>query len=423
MPSKTHKDDWVESLRVYMRDSFGKNWQIREDNGRTRLGVRFADGSRKYKNLPYLWQRRYVKEITHFVEAVHYLHIKKGVPFMEAFDRTKKRAPEPKALPQIGVSKEEILEAWDKWGEWKIKTDGTIDQKTWDRGYIKTRRVLAKCSDFEDAHRLLVNVGKFHAPGIRTRVENIERTAAFLRWAISEQGEYLLEKDIYNPPPKNNLGSYKGKKSREYQEETSDPTNPIEDEDIFKLLETLEPSHPNMKRKKRESARGWGYCLMLMTVYGLRPIETRFLELRKQGGKTKVWCTYCKRSVGLGKPRELFAIHEELEEKWNLRQRIKKGEKLPEAKDGVGEGLKNYFKSNDFWTKLKEEKDLVFYSFRHRWAYLSHVEYFMSVGESAEFMGHKPETHISSYSEFIKGVRLDDAGERARRRRKKDQEN
>ena len=66
-----------------MRDSFGKNWQIREDNGRTRLGVRFADGSRKYKNLPYLWQRRYVKEITHFVEAVHYLHIKKGVPFME----------------------------------------------------------------------------------------------------------------------------------------------------------------------------------------------------------------------------------------------------------------------------------------------------------------------------------------------------
>ena len=110
-----------------------------------------------------------------------------------------------------------------------------------------------------------------------------------------------------------------------------------------------------MKGKKRESARGWGYCLRLMTVYGLRPIETRNLELRKQNGKTKVWCTYCKRSVGLGKPRELFAIHEELEEKWNLRQRIKNGEKLPEAKDGVGEGLKNYFKSNDFWTKLKEE--------------------------------------------------------------------
>ena len=177
-----------------------------------------------------------------------------------------------------------------------------------------------------------------------------------------------------------------------------------------------------MKGKKRESARGWGYCLRLMTVYGLRPIETRNLELRKQNGKTKVWGTYCKRSVGLGKPRELFAIHEELEEKWNLRQRIKNGEKLPEANDGVGEGLKNYFKSNDFWTKLKEEKDLVFYSFRHRWAYLSHVEYFMSVGESSEFMGHKPETHLSSYSEFIKGVRLDDAGERARRRRKKDQE-
>ena len=159
-----------------------------------------------------------------------------------------------------------------------------------------------------------------------------------------------------------------------------------------------------------------------MTVYGLRPIETRNLELRKQNGKTKVWCTYCKRSVGLGVPRELFPIHEELEEEWNLIERIGNGETLPKAKEGVGEGLKNYFKNNDYWLEIKEKHDLVFYSFRHRWATLSHSDYFMSVEESSQFMGHKPETHMTNYSHILKGQKLEDVSERAKKRRRREKE-
>ena len=98
-----------------MRDSFGKNWQIREDNGRTRLGVRFADGSRKYKNLPYLWQRRYVKEITHFVDAVYYLHIKKGVPFMDCLLYTSDAADDASSVDLGGrrIIKKKFFQAED----------------------------------------------------------------------------------------------------------------------------------------------------------------------------------------------------------------------------------------------------------------------------------------------------------------------
>ena len=421
MPAKKEQETWVDALRVFMRDEFGKNWTIVEDKGRARMGVRFSDGTRKYKYLPYEWKRKNANEIRHFIEAIYFSHIKKKVPFEEAFQRAKNHAPKPKEGPRRGVSKDQILEAWEKWGEFKLKIDGTIEQSTWDRGFIKTKRVLMKCTDFEDAHGLLTNVSKFHDPGIRTRVENVERVASFLRWACSDLGKNLLDKDIYSPPPKNNLGDYKGKKSRKYQEETQQ-RNPIDDDLIFKLLETLEPSHPNMKGKKRESARGWGYCLRLMTVYGLRPIETRNLELRKQNGKTKVWCTYCKRSVGLGVPRELFPIHEELEEEWNLIERIGNGETLPKAKEGVGEGLKNYFKNNDYWLEIKEKHDLVFYSFRHRWATLSHSDYFMSVEESSQFMGHKPETHMTNYSHILKGQKLEDVSERAKKRRRREKE-
>ena len=55
MPKLTQTEDWVESLRVFIRDTLGnKNWQIRKgEREKVRLGIRFDDGSRSYKYLPY----------------------------------------------------------------------------------------------------------------------------------------------------------------------------------------------------------------------------------------------------------------------------------------------------------------------------------------------------------------------------------
>ena len=47
MPTKKPQEDWVESLRVFIRDTLGnKNWQIIENKGKARLGIRFEDGTR-----------------------------------------------------------------------------------------------------------------------------------------------------------------------------------------------------------------------------------------------------------------------------------------------------------------------------------------------------------------------------------------
>ena len=81
VPKLTQTEDWVESLRVFIRDTLGnKNWQIRKgEREKVRLGIRFDDGSRSYKYLPYKWQRANANEIRHFIEAIHYLHIKKNI--------------------------------------------------------------------------------------------------------------------------------------------------------------------------------------------------------------------------------------------------------------------------------------------------------------------------------------------------------
>ena len=58
MPKRSHTEDWIEAIRVFIRDTLGnKNWQIIENKGKARLGIRFEDGTRTYKYLPYKWQR------------------------------------------------------------------------------------------------------------------------------------------------------------------------------------------------------------------------------------------------------------------------------------------------------------------------------------------------------------------------------
>ena len=81
MPKRSQTEDWVDAIRIFIRDTLGnKNWQIRENKGKGRLGIRFDDGIRTYKNIPHKWLRSNQNEIRDFIEAVQYLHIKKKVP-------------------------------------------------------------------------------------------------------------------------------------------------------------------------------------------------------------------------------------------------------------------------------------------------------------------------------------------------------
>ena len=58
MPKRSHIEDWIEVIRVFIRDTFGnKNWQIVKNKEKTMLGIRFEDGTRSCKYIPYKWQR------------------------------------------------------------------------------------------------------------------------------------------------------------------------------------------------------------------------------------------------------------------------------------------------------------------------------------------------------------------------------
>ena len=58
MPKLSQTEDWVGAIWVFIRDILGnKNWQIVKNKEKKMLGIRFEDGTRTYKYLPYQCQR------------------------------------------------------------------------------------------------------------------------------------------------------------------------------------------------------------------------------------------------------------------------------------------------------------------------------------------------------------------------------
>ena len=58
MPKRSHTEDWIEAIRVFIRDTLGnKNCQIVKNKEKIMLGIRFEDGTRTYKYIPYKWLR------------------------------------------------------------------------------------------------------------------------------------------------------------------------------------------------------------------------------------------------------------------------------------------------------------------------------------------------------------------------------
>ena len=55
MKARTESENWVQSLRTLIRDSLGTNWQIKPNKGKTKIRIRFDDGSRVEKMLGIDW--------------------------------------------------------------------------------------------------------------------------------------------------------------------------------------------------------------------------------------------------------------------------------------------------------------------------------------------------------------------------------
>ena len=434
VPSRKPVEDWIEAIRVFIRDTLGnKNWQIRESKGKVRLGIRFDDGTRRYWNVPYKWQRVNAKAIQKFIEEVHHLHITKGVPIEEAVERTKAQAPKDK-LPKAKTSEKKILDAWKKYQFYKVTQTGDVSEKTWRKEYGmmilnekngkeeakgKTFSQLVKVADSQDANSLLINIGKFSDAGGRMREQTIQHIRSFLEWAISKESGYLLDVEVFEPPAKANLKKYKGKKSKEAEAKSKDPTYPIEDDEINELIDYLDNPPEEKTDVWKARASEWSLAIKLIATYGLRPIEVKHLSVRKNGAEY-LWCSYVKKSgSGTTDPRRLRPLHPEWEKNWNLIKKIKNNSPLPNMKQGAGEALKNYLRFNPIWKRMKEDekKNIVGYSFRHAYAKRAHSEYLVPPNELIEWMGHEIESH-AKYGIYYDDQQLDDAYQRALARRK-----
>ncbi len=415
MKARSETEPWVSSLRTFIRDALGTSWQVKDKGGTTNLRIRLDDGTRIYRNLGLPWCKASAAGIRESVEEIHELVIHQKVSVEEAVERVKQtRSKTPRAARRPNPKL--LITAWESYENYKVKVSGDVSPKTWQIEYGKTFRRLKEVAA-ANANDLLIEIGKKYEPGSRSRQIRIQHTAAFLRWATSRASGHFLPADNWTPPPKNALGEYVGRKSAKKQQETSNPTVAIEDQDLLELINSLpiDLDKAEKKHRLRDRAMEWDLAIKLAIVYGLRPIEVSYdyLEIRKNG-KEYLFCTYCKKAGGgISKPRRLWALHPEWEEKWNLIQRIKQKDPLPRMKAGAGDAFKNYLRFNEVWKKLKAEQGVVPYSFRHSYSKRGHQIYKLSDTEMAAFMGHTVQVHNAAYAQWSSESMLESSMERA----------
>ena len=447
MKARSEAPDWIQSMRIFLRGEVGPNWQV-TTKGRKRacLGVRFDDGTRVFKNLPVLWERAQQAKIQELVLEVHELVVKKKICGLdEAIDRINKANTEvPSAADRANPML--LLAAWEKYEHYKVKQKGDVTQANWNREYggrpntkinpprpndkgktylrfkqiVKTatnaNELLIQIGDYEDKNKKPEPIKPLEA-GSRSRQIRVQHVAAFLRWATSKKSGYLLKPENWSAPPRNAIDDYVGVKSAKKKKETSNPTVAIEDDDLLALLGSLpiDIDKEEKRHRLRDRAMEWDFALKLAITYGLRPEEVRHEHLTiKKTDKEYMFCTYCKKSGGgITRPRRLWPIHPEWEEKWHLLERVKQRDPLPRMKAGAGDAFRNYLRFNEVWKKLKSDLGVVPYSFRHSYSKRAHQIYKLSDTEVAAFMGHSVPVHNSTYSQWSTESMLESSMERA----------
>ena len=431
MPTRRPTEDWVQGIRTYLRDNLSSNWQVIENKGKARLGIRFEDGTRTYKYLPYKWERANQEKIREFIKDVHRLHIQKKLPINEAFaqvqsSQSKPDEPRKQSDPQL------ILKAWEEFREFKVVTTGKVKPSNWKKEYqSKIEWRLREVADSSNARQLFTNIiklkntkGTIQPAGSHARKRTLETIQSFLTWATGSKSNYLLSEDFIPP---NDIGDYIGQKSAKLlsKEKTSKPT--LTDQEIDLILDAcrtealenqvLTRGGDGDNEAKRLNQQKWKFCIQLTVAYGLRPCEAsyKYLEVR---GKIKkyVYCTYIKRTGKGASPTGRLFDFEGREKGWNLIERLEKKEPLPDlvkanGKDDegnenvesiAGNSWKNFLRFNPGWKKLKEEyPNLVPYCFRHSYSRKAHMKYKLSVPEVAYLMRHSVDVHNRNYSQFV----------------------
>ena len=70
MPSRKHADSWILALRDQLKLSVGSAYRVGEQRGKTKLDVRFQNGTRQLKTLDIAWVPANSRKIQESVEKV-----------------------------------------------------------------------------------------------------------------------------------------------------------------------------------------------------------------------------------------------------------------------------------------------------------------------------------------------------------------
>ena len=396
MPTRFKADPWVIALRDMLKTSIGPAWRVMEQSGKTKIDVRFSDKTRSYATIPIPWQPARSRDIENAVVKIANI-VQGGRTLKEAVEAiygSNKKVPVAVQAPSAEILKN----CWESYGLNQVDKN-KIKQSTWETDYAKVFKriedVLDQCIDVET---LLDFAGDNLEAGSRGREIAVRTLAAWLRWAVDKN---YLDAQRWTPPAE------KSQKIKDFIGEKSGPRKegiPLYDDEILKIIEEIEKINTPASKK-------WAYVVKLISCYGLRPHEVQFLSVENIGGQKNVYCSYQKRSgAGITDKRELFGLHPEWEQQWDLIRLIETGEiALPKFSYGVAEALRKYLikpriEGDSYFKKLQKTRNVTPYSLRHAWAWRIHTNsrYSNKINTrvAASLMGHSHAVHLEYYGNW-----------------------
>ena len=399
-------ESWVKEFRYAIKTDIGSGWQVSNDRGNMRLLVGNKKEGFNSINLPFAWQKDQWLDAYEFIKfgAEAYLESNKKIPLKIAFKLTKQSSTE------ITLDWERALINYRKANSF------AIGEATWKKKHLPVLEGVMEYMNRtkhkpENAKTLYKKVLNEYKHGQYTQIAGWKwgtQMRRHMRISLTKFLNYCVrEEDFpsYWLPPELSIEE---RLSNNQVKTNKRIGYPLTDFQINRLVEAFPDN---------EQAQKWKFAVQLCAVFGLRPEELNHLVLRNS--KTELWCTYQKQNSRV-RERQLFGLEvldldgTVLDWSEGLIGRLAAGEKLPEIPKGQGgQNLGQYLRRRSVsgcWEVLCHEAqseglELTPYSFRHRYAYVSHTRPYKdgtmrSITQIAEAMGHDPDTHWRSYAKF-----------------------
>lgn len=395
MPQTNKKEEWVQHYKKQLKVFTGKKsgWTVSKSAGSIKLEVR-TNGKKESRTLPYRWNEQEFAVAVEEIKQI-YKRYKEGNVHTLA------------AACDITATSNSTTEAnWKNLVESYREFVPYASNQTWIKSYYVEPKQIGKKRVFpvlnqvinlmqSDRQKKPANGTELMMQALRTweqgsRSRQIARRVLnnFLQWAVV-QGKL---KSCFAPPAT--------------IPETRKPKRvgfAMSDLQIISLIES-------------EKDEKWRFAYQLLGVYGLRPVELRYLKIKNGIEGKELWSMYQKSKGGTKgektKPRKLRPLYlvnaKGKSIDYKLQNRIELGEPLPTFGRNDGEAsmtLRTRLKRNKLWNLYRIETQnigevLVPYSFRHRYAKESHANRFPLVN-ICEAMGHTQIVHLQNYANFI----------------------